>query len=258
MWALERSILLEFEKIPKSKRRTEQAVWDEFDRDLPFILGGVFNTLSKAMAILPSLQLQEMPRMADFALWGCAIAEALGYGKEAFLEAYYENIGEQHRVVLQEHPIASALQIFMSSRGTWEGKMSTLLGMLVDVATEERIDLKAKEWPKGPQVLTRRLKEVKSDLEETGMLLRFYRDSEGSKIQVEKTPQSIVTSVTPTLPIDASNSSHDALSVDTAREVFGMQSSIPLANEWPLEAKNDCTDGNDALLKQGSSSALPF
>jgi hypothetical protein len=61
----------------------------------PQLLAFVFDTLAAAMELKPTLRLRDLPRMADFALWGEAIARALGYNELEFLNAYYENIGKQ-------------------------------------------------------------------------------------------------------------------------------------------------------------------
>ena len=44
------------------------------------MIGGAFTLLSKAMAIYPHVELNELFRMADFTRWGYAVAEAAGVG----------------------------------------------------------------------------------------------------------------------------------------------------------------------------------
>ena len=75
---LERSILFVLERITKDRRKLEQELFAELRQELPSILGGVFDVLSRALQIHPSVKLAEYPRMADFARWGCAISEAMG------------------------------------------------------------------------------------------------------------------------------------------------------------------------------------
>ena len=64
--------------------------------------------------------------MADFAVWGEAIARAIGYKPMEFVNAYYENIGRQNVEAIESNPLAQAIEKFVDS---WykEGK-ETLLG----------------------------------------------------------------------------------------------------------------------------------
>ena len=55
---------------------------------LPVILGGIFDVLAKALEIIPTVTLPKVPRMAGFAKWGYAIAEALNTAGEEFLINY--------------------------------------------------------------------------------------------------------------------------------------------------------------------------
>jgi hypothetical protein len=65
-----------------SRRHLGQQFRQEFAEARPRILDAVLEALSRAIAIRPSIQLEELLRMADFALWGAAIAEAIGYSAD--------------------------------------------------------------------------------------------------------------------------------------------------------------------------------
>jgi hypothetical protein len=47
--------------------------------------------------------------MADFALWGEAISQAMGYKPLVFLNAYYENIGRQNIEAIEANPLGQAI-----------------------------------------------------------------------------------------------------------------------------------------------------
>ncbi len=166
---LDRSILFKLERIPKCERKAEQAFWEEFDAALPGILGGVLDALSAALRLRPGIHLLEAPRMADFAVWGCAIAEAIGYSHEEFLDAYYANINEQHEEAIHENPVATVIAILMEERELWESSPADLLERMETIALEQKISTNAKVWPKAPQALTRRLNEAKTNLSEIGI-----------------------------------------------------------------------------------------
>jgi hypothetical protein len=166
---LDRSILVGLTRIAPEKRREEEELDAAYQEAKPAILGGMFDILSEAIRIRPEINLQVLPRMADFARWGCAIAMAMGKTSDDFVDAYENNIRQQNREVLDGQPVAAAVEAFMKSRTEWEGSPSELLAELVVVAEKGRMDINAKSWPKAPHILTRRLKEVQSNLAEVGI-----------------------------------------------------------------------------------------
>ena len=166
---LDRSILIELQRIPLKKRREEKKLWKEFNQVKPLILGGIFNTLSKALSIYPNVSLNSLPRMADFAHYGYAVADALGIGGNKFLQVYYDNIKTQNEQVIEGNPLASCLMEFMKDKLNWEGTASELLKELNTLAEKLYITT-SKGWAKIPQSLVRKLNTLKINLEETGII----------------------------------------------------------------------------------------
>jgi len=58
-------------------------------------------------------------RMADFAAWGYAISEAMGYKGEKFLEIYNRNLNSQNEEVLTNSLVALAVYGSVSFGGTF-------------------------------------------------------------------------------------------------------------------------------------------
>ncbi|CAN5695452.1 hypothetical protein BH11PAT2_BH11PAT2_04930 [soil metagenome] len=156
---LERSILLELERIPEDRRKQEKEVLNEFENALPGILGGVFDVLVKAMQIQPEVKLEKLPRMADFAVWGYAIAEAMGYGGDAFLEAYKANMEAQSEEVLSQDPVGTATMIMMENCDHWEDTPSALYKKLCEIASFNLgMNLERDpSWPKAVNQLSKRM-----------------------------------------------------------------------------------------------------
>ncbi|MFA6305630.1 MAG: hypothetical protein WC651_02790 [Candidatus Gracilibacteria bacterium] len=189
---LDRAILLKLERITKDKRKGEKEIWDKFEKMKPIILAGIFDVLSGAMKIRDSIRLSEVPRMVDFTIWGCAIAEALGSPQKDFLDAYYTNIGDQNDEAINENSVATAIMSFMEVENTWEGSSSFLLEELNTIAEKEKLDAKGSGWPKSASALSRRLNEVKTNLAEKGILLESKKISGGKRIiTIQKQLQNI-------------------------------------------------------------------
>lgn len=166
---MDRSIVLQVSRISPAERKDEKQVWRDFNRDLPKMLGGCLNTLSKAISIRPSVKIANLPRMADFAKWGFAIAEAAGIGGERFLEAYSRNQMRSNEEILSSHPVALTLIRFMRNKRIWQGDWTTLLEKLEKVAEKMNIRVHQKSWPAAPHALSRRMNDLKSNLEQAGI-----------------------------------------------------------------------------------------
>lgn len=181
---MDRSILLELERIPEDERKEESTVWSAFDKDKPSIIGGALQTLSRAMEIYPDVKLDKLSRMADFTKWGYAIAEAMGYGGERFLEAYSNNQRRSNEEAIYSHPVAAAMVALMRRRSEWVGTVTSLLHELEFEAHKERINTNIKSWPKASHVLSRRLKEVKSNLEGIGITFDIRHTGNAKRVTI--------------------------------------------------------------------------
>ncbi len=169
---MERSIIVELDRISDdgAGRRSEQELYTELTELKPSILGGVFDTISKALLIKPTIRLPKMPRMADFASWGCAIAEALGYEQGAFMTAYANNQKSQNEEVIDGSLLANILVRFIEDTNEWIGTASSLLNCLNEKAAELKTDTNhEKAWPKSAAKLSKSLNILKNNLEDAGI-----------------------------------------------------------------------------------------
>ena len=118
---LDRAILLELCRIDESNRREMSELMANYEKDLPYILGGVFDLLSKAKHIYPTVKLDKLPRMADFARWGYAVGEALGSFGDEFLEEYNANQSQRNIEILNVDIVATLVVAFMKDKPEWSG-----------------------------------------------------------------------------------------------------------------------------------------
>jgi len=168
---LDRCLTITLRQIPRGRRKHERQLWAEFEQAKPQIFGAILDTLSKALQVYSTVEIEQLPRMADFAVWGEAIVRSLGYQPGEFLDAYFEKIGEQVADVLEQNPIGIAILAFMESREQWEGTPSELLQALESepFVEEHKVDVKAERWPKSAVWVTRRIKEIETNLEHEGV-----------------------------------------------------------------------------------------
>lgn len=175
---LDRSILIGLKRIEPEKRIAEDLFWKTFDERKPEILGSVFAALSRAIGLIDSVNLEKLPRMADFAKWGYAVAEAIGFNGEDFVAAYKRNIDKQNEEAIDASPVAQALIEFMRNKTEWADTAASLLQQLNRISTFN--DLKSSVlWPKDPQWLSKRLNEIEPNLQALGIYFdRYVQDQQ--------------------------------------------------------------------------------
>lgn len=198
----ERTVRIVLDRIPPQERRTERVIWKEFSAALPSILGGAFDLIVKAMRIHPEVEdrLHELPRMADFATWGYAIAEALGGRGNEFLQAYTGNASMATADLLEHNTFFSAIvQGMERPEGVKPGTFAEVLFELRKIVDPEgeknnfkSLD-KDHSFPKAPQGFRGKLERLKIPLEDLGisyviaenrtnkgrMLCNFFKRSDG-------------------------------------------------------------------------------
>jgi hypothetical protein len=192
---LDRSILIELLRITDTERKELSEIIANFEADKPDILGGIFDTLVKAIAVFPTVKLQNLPRMADFARWGYAIGEALGEGSgRVFLDEYQQNYERQNDEVINNNPVATLVLEFMKDKNDWHGTHKTLYEKFVELADTCGVNSKDKKFPKDPAALGKQLRGIMSNLRHEGILYTPHkRQSYGVPLTLQKSNQ-------PTLP----------------------------------------------------------
>jgi len=93
--------------------------------------------------------------MADFAIWGEAIARAMGYKNLEFIKIYYGNIGKQNVEAIENNALGQAISRLINSwyqdesPSVWYTSTSILLEKLNRIALEHNINTGSKTWPQG-------------------------------------------------------------------------------------------------------------
>lgn len=194
---LDRSILVELSRISKENRKELCVIQENFKRDLPVILGGIFDVLSKAIFIEPNIDLKELPRMADFARWGYTIGEAIGNRGEEFINQYNTNIDRQNLEVVSADIVANMMIQFLSDKREWNGTVGQLHTELIKLAESKKLNTRGNNFPQQPNVLSRRLNNLRSNLSSVGITFETNVTSKGTNIKIvnsdyEKLPDYII------------------------------------------------------------------
>jgi len=180
---LDRSVIIHLPAISPERRKTEAEVWQEFERIRPFVLGSLLDSVSHALRNIDKVQLEQKPRMADFALWVVAAEESLGLESMAFIDAFMGNRESANELALEASPIAYALIEFAQEQESWTGKSSELLKALNERVSDEM--KKQQGWPKRANSLSGAIKRIAPNLRAMGIDSRMGRTKAGSSITLE-------------------------------------------------------------------------
>src|SRR5262249_42490574 len=122
-----RAITVSLAMIPEHARKSEAELDHLLDRARPRILGALLDAISHGVRELPSVQLDKLPRMADFIRWVQA-CEGAFWTPGSIHAAFERNAEEAVDGVLESDAVAVALMSFLSKNdGYWKGKGEQLL-----------------------------------------------------------------------------------------------------------------------------------
>lgn len=178
---LDRSLIVTLEPIPADQRRTERELWASFEDAQPGILGGLLTAVSCALRRLPTVELEEFPRMADFAEWVTAAEPALGWPDGHFMKVYTGNRASAHELTLEASLLAGAVR-GVAEAGGFEGTATEVLARLTDQAGERAG--RDREWPRNAQSLSAHLRRLAPNLRAVGVDVQRARRNRGSWITI--------------------------------------------------------------------------
>ncbi|MDQ3436717.1 MAG: bifunctional DNA primase/polymerase [Actinomycetota bacterium] len=187
---LDRSLVVELERIADGERKTEEQIWELFAREHPGLLGALFDVLSKAIALKPSIKLSRRPRLADWGEYAAAVYEAMGWGAETFLRDWDEVVRVQNQATLDGSPVAQAIIKLMEEHEEVSCTSSKMHALLKEIAEAQGVDVaRDKAWPKSARWLWRRIQEVLSLLVAAGIEASRGRDESAKQVTLRKLPK---------------------------------------------------------------------
>jgi len=243
----DRCLVVKLNKIPRERRRGEKELEKELEPILPRVFSACLESLRRALPHLAQTREDlrgKLPRLADFAEWGEAIARGMGYKPMEWFSLYAKWIGKtveetveasalgrallafvgvkreggegergeegedqslrgrMERKTLQEKELENAVKealgenketgTFCSIGGkpAWVGTPTALLSELrhkLQELGEGKEEVEREEdfpFPKTPDQLGRRLRELQSSLLDVGVKVGFRREKRGRVIVI--------------------------------------------------------------------------
>jgi hypothetical protein len=84
-------------------------LWHEFASARPFILGALLDAVVHGLRGIDGVQLDRLPRMADFGIWATACETAL-WPRGTFARAYTANRRATIESIIEADPIATCVR----------------------------------------------------------------------------------------------------------------------------------------------------
>ena len=131
----------------------------------------MLDAIAGGLRELPSVDLKELPRMADFAEWGEAIGRSLGWGADTFVSTYKDNRKEATHVLLEDSPVATVMLALARGGINWSGKPQELYQGVVKIVG----DRLGPSWPKTISMFGSELRRIAPQLRLHGLSISFDR-----------------------------------------------------------------------------------
>jgi hypothetical protein len=154
----DRIVSIDLEVIDPGQRMTETKLKTEWAKVYPTVLGAVLALAVEVRKLAPDIDLEEAPRMADYAHTLAAVDKALG---TSGLSRYVEKQARVAAATLGDDPFISAVMALVQKRG---GSVDGTSATLLDQAEEPYRRLNPtwkptdRRWPKTARQATQRLK----------------------------------------------------------------------------------------------------
>lgn len=181
----DRLLIIDLERIPDDRRRTDAELDDAYKRARPRLLGALLSALSQTLTVLSSVKLSTMPRMADFSRVLAALDRACpGVTGGQALNLF---IDQRHRIadeVVESDVLASGIIGLIETGGVWNGTAAALLEALTSVLPNKQ----PKGWPTSARGMAGQLRRVIPALRAVGIDVTFGRSGRSGMrtIQIEK------------------------------------------------------------------------
>ena len=151
---LDRSIIIETERIAKKDRKKIKKIWEKFNQLKPYVHGYIFDILVKVLRYKAEHREIDFPnglnRMADWEEYAEIISRCMGNPDGEFQRVYQENIGVQIDEAIESSPLSQAILEFMSEEIT--------IGL--DAETKKEIKNIREEWTGTPTELHTELQNI--------------------------------------------------------------------------------------------------
>jgi len=169
-----RSVKLNLNKI--HHRKTESQVWNDFNDDIPSILGALMDGLVSSILYLPAITIDDVSRMADFCQIATAATRAYGWNENLFMEQYKANIESTYIDSMESSQFGNAIMKMFETKIYFKGTPMQLLEKLEDMNCVSDKVMRSKSWVTTAKGVVGQLDRFSASMEVLGIEYEKYRD----------------------------------------------------------------------------------
>lgn len=201
---LDRAVSLHLPRL--AHRKTDEQVRQAVEAAAPTIFAGLLDLFCAALRVLPKVKAERLPlpRMADFAQLGEAVARVLGHRPRHFIELYAEHRRECIRRTIDASPVALAIVRMVESGRSFRGTV----GDLLDLLNRERPEHEANEyWPRSPRGLGDALRRYAPALAQIGIKAEVSQTRSAGRVtcEIDRLPEEMFFSQAQTVENDVTD-----------------------------------------------------
>jgi hypothetical protein len=241
----DRLLVIDLEPISDAGRRPEEeldATWREVH---PRILGALLDLTTEVLAVLPTIELPRLPRMADFA----GVVAAVDQVRHTNALGAYLALGDRIAAdVIESDPVAESVLRLIEHNGHWIGTCTKLHAELTP-------PWRPRDWPRSPRALSGALRRLAPALRKMGVEITFVRDSNSTRTRIVRI-QAKKAGAAPSEPSRPSNGSIDQPQwPDGSMSMSGESSCQPSSSSPPPDLlSHNAADGSDGADRRGPGS----
>lgn len=198
---VDRSNIVELLPFADTDRKTDTELKAMFDECKAEIFTGLLDLFAKALEILPKMQIDKLPRMADFALFGSAVYAARGVAEpeKAFMADYMAMRNDAIFRTLDSSPVAAAIILYLEQHK--DGAEFSTAKAALDALSVYKSD--GESFPKSGKGLSEALKRLAPAFRQIGIRAETakIRTSQGFPVIIK--PITTRATPAPVTPINA-------------------------------------------------------
>lgn len=173
---IDRTMMIELTPISEKKRKTESRIYSDLAKDVPYILGGLFDAISTALRRVGKTSLEKMPRLADFAIWVQAAEPALPWKRGKFQRVFERNRSLVIKDSLDSDIVGTAIVRYFGPGKKFKGNASELKNFLESNLSSEIINsVEYQHWPKNATGMGKRVNILAPFLRQFGISVLQHR-----------------------------------------------------------------------------------
>ncbi len=230
---LDRAITVTLPELDERDRLPEAELWRQYDLARPAMLGSLCDAVACALQRRDDLDINALPRLADWALWVTAAEPALDSASGSILAAYRQMRGAAIEATLDGDPLAVALR---SLPRPWTSTASELLTHVTPQGRAPR------GWPESPRALSSALRRLTPGLRRVGLEISTKREAHsGRRLITIDTGDEPSPSSPSSLGPDLLRGSGDARVTQTV----GMGTTVTVSSPERTNKNGVCDEGDD-------------